>query len=149
MAKIIDGAMARRTRNKRMQNAPTPSRVLVVDDNHQTVLAVSFMLEALGFEIDAANCGTAALNCLDRSRYDVVLTDLEMPDMTGSVLAAKIRKNWPDTGIVIMTGRSREEIEDHREAGQIEHWILKPFNMSVLETTLDRVSGSDFNDVAC
>ena len=149
MAYMIEEAMARKAREKKTQNVPASPRVLVVDDNHTTVVAVSLMLEALGFETDAANCGTAALSCLNEFSYDVVLTDFDMPDMMGNALAARIKEKWPETGVVIMTGGNYEEIEDHAENGSIEHWIYKPFNMGALETLLEKVTHPEFNDVVC
>ena len=149
MTSTIEGVTGRTPKNTGIQNEPAPSRILIVDDNHQVVVTVSLMLEKLGYVIDAANCGVAALNCLGQYNYDAVLTDFEMPDMAGDALADRVREKWPDTGVVIMTGGSDVKIKNDRENELSEHWIFKPFSMQLLKTTMDRVSHSDFNEVAC
>ena len=132
-----------------MKNIKEPSRILIVDDNHQIVVVVSLMLETLGYQADSANCGTAALGCLDKYDYDLVLTDFDMPDMKGDALAFKIRERWPCTGVVIMTGGNNEEIETSIENGLAEHLILKPFSKRDLETAMSKAFRPDFNRVAC
>ena len=145
MAYIKEEVKTRMKRPNRTQNGFAGSRILVVDDNHKIMVSVSLMLEALGFEVDTANCGAAALNCLNRFSYDAVLTDFEMPGMMGDALAAKIRKKWPGTGVVVMTGMSHDEMEDCGENGAAGNWIFKPFNINDLGTTMNKVFRSDYN----
>ena len=120
-----------------------PPRILVVDDNHEIVVMLSRLLRGMGSQIDSANCGPAAISCLDRSHYDVVLTDLEMPGMSGYALAGKIKEKWSRTRVVIMTGRTRKEFENLMKEGVADHWLPKPFSMSALETVLAQVTCQD------
>ncbi|WEO64733.1 ATP-binding response regulator [Rhizobium rhizogenes] len=67
-------------------------RVLVVDDHHDLLQGLSSVLEELGFAADMAPSGMTALNFLAAHSYSVIFIDLDMPIMTGSALAAQIRK---------------------------------------------------------
>ena len=138
MAYFLSECTADMAEGKGQSNKLAQSRILVVDDNHELVVTLSHMLHVLGLRIDSANCGPAALRCLDRSPYDLVLTDLEMPGMSGYALAGEIKEKWSRTRVVIMTGRVREEFESMMQAGIADDWLLKPFSLSVLETVLSQ-----------
>lgn len=114
-----------------------PMRGLVVDDNAYTLNVVHRMLEASGFMADKADGGHTAKHCLNRSQYDFVVTDLQMPDLDGHSLAVWIKNNSPDTKVVIMTGAHHSEVSDFMNANIADSWLFKPFSMGELSGTLD------------
>jgi two-component system response regulator YesN len=103
-------------------------------------------METFGSRVDAANGGVPALDCLSQSRYDVVITDLEMPDLNGYVLACWIREKSPATRVVVMTGRSHSEVARYVNTGMVDHWIFKPFRMNDLETVLNNIVSPDLQE---
>ena len=66
---------------------PVSPKILVVDDDHVTRQLVSRMIEGLGFQVETANGGIPAMHYLNQSEYDVLVTDLQMPDMDGYALS--------------------------------------------------------------
>lgn len=94
------------------------------------------MAKSFNSQVDAANGMEAAIDCLQRSRYDTVITDLELNGLSGYELARWIRGKSPDTGVIIMSGHNQSEIEQYMETGIVDHWIFKPFGINDLEIAL-------------
>ncbi len=82
-----------------------PARILIVDDDEAVRATTCAMLEELGHNVVAANGASAALSVLrsDR-RFDLVVIDYAMPEMSGSELATEIRKAWPNAPLLFVTG---------------------------------------------
>ncbi len=118
-----DGAVSRRS---------APLRILVVDDDECLLQTVQQMVEALGFRTDAANGGLAAMRCLSRSRYDLMITDLQMPDMDGYRLSGWLKKKSKDTKVIVMTGMVPGDVVDYMHTGIVDSWMFKPFSLNSL-----------------
>ena len=76
----------------------TGGNILVVDDNNVFRMVVSKMLSRLGYEVSSADSGENGLNLFLKNKFDVVLSDYEMPAMDGVELACSIKKTTPHTG---------------------------------------------------
>jgi CheY-like chemotaxis protein len=113
-----------------------PLRVLVVDDDHSNKLIVSQLIESFGYQVDSANGGLEALHRLKHSEYDVVVTDLQMPDFDGYALASWLKHKMKDTKVIIMTACCGEEVDHYKNTGIVDYWMFKPFNMDTLDNTL-------------
>lgn len=111
-------------------------RTLVVDDDPTTLIIVGSMLKVLGFQVDSAKCGLSARHRLHESRYDVLVTDLQMPGMDGYSLASWLRQESMDTKVIVMTGTSRNEVVKYMDTGVVDNWIFKPFDMRHLGEVL-------------
>jgi len=84
---------------------PARCTVLLVDDNALTRMSAARMLKDLGHAVIEARTGAEAIAALrDGSGVDLVITDLVMPGMEGSQLAAEIRSSWPDLPVVVSSG---------------------------------------------
>jgi CheY-like chemotaxis protein len=109
----------------------TGRRLLVAEDNYINLVVVSRMLESLGYAFDAAENGLDCLTLFNQSDYDLVLTDIQMPELDGIQVASKIRTMKApkhDTPIVAMTAiADLAEVERFYEAG-INDVLAKPFN---------------------
>jgi CheY-like chemotaxis protein len=108
------------------------ARVLVVDDEPIMTDLMRLLLRPLNLSVDTAHSGPEAVLYLEQIVYDVVVTDLQMPSMTGLQLAGWIRKHWPDTVLVIMTGCPEIGIYARQFPGLADCWIAKPFNRDQL-----------------
>ena len=88
----------------------TGGNILVVDDNNVFRMVVSKMLSRLGYEVSSADSSENGLNLFLKNKFDVVLSDYEMPGMDGVALACNIKKTSPRTPVVIMTGAGRDTV---------------------------------------
>ena len=120
------------------QKRPGTLRVLVVDDDFAIKVMVKTMLVTLGCLVDLAEDGMGALDCMASRRYDLVVTDLNMPVMDGFSLARSIRTFRTDTKIVIMTGTCQDDVQAMAGTGQVDAWLFKPFGLPEIRHLIDR-----------
>jgi DNA-binding NtrC family response regulator len=113
-------------------------RLLVVEDDAETRLAVSDLLRDLGHQVDAQSSAEAALERVFREDYDVVLTDMRMSGMSGLELCARLSREGPRVPVVLMTAFGDVNAAvDALHAGASD-FIMKPFDVSELESALGR-----------
>ncbi len=79
-------------------------RVLVIDDEAIVRVSCQRVLEPAGYEVVLTSRGDEAIELLEKERFDLVLTDLKMPDMDGLEVLKVIKERWPDIQVVIITG---------------------------------------------
>jgi two-component system, chemotaxis family, CheB/CheR fusion protein len=120
---------------------PTARRVLVVEDHHDTARLMVRLLGARGYAATAASCGAAALELADRERFDVIVSDLRLPDFDGCTLLAELhRRLGPIPAIALSGSDSDEEVAQCRAAGFCEH-LPKPVQLPTLLAAIGRVIG--------
>lgn len=106
-------------------------RVLLVEDEEVVRDVVAAMLERSGFEVVAVDQARAALDlCKDGTRFDLLLTDLVMPNMNGVELAAAVQAHLPATRVVYMSGYSADDVDVSTPR------IQKPFTRAQLVETI-------------
>jgi NADH-quinone oxidoreductase subunit E/NADP-reducing hydrogenase subunit HndA len=107
-------------------------RILVVDDEPIVIRSCETVLKSEGYTVESALGGKEAILRMEQTAYDLVFTDLKMPEVDGITLIRWIKQNRPDTGIVIITGYpSQDTIKDALEVGIIDY-VPKPFTPAVL-----------------
>ncbi len=107
-------------------------KILVVDDEPVIIRSCESVLKSEGYNIEGVLGGKEAILKMEQTPYDLVFTDLKMPEVDGLTLIKWIRQNRPDTGIVVITGYpSQDTIKDALEAGIIDY-VPKPFTPAVL-----------------
>jgi DNA-binding NtrC family response regulator len=84
----------------------TLPRILLVDDEERFRANLRKMLAAEGFAVGEVNSGQKALEELALHAYDVILLDMRMPEMSGLETLAAIKKDQPDTEVIILTGHA-------------------------------------------
>jgi two-component system KDP operon response regulator KdpE len=121
-------------------------RVLIVDDDIAIRRALHNTLHGMGFEVDDAASGEAALDRVGEAEYDVVLMDINMPGIGGIRACREIRKSLPHLGILMLTVRDREEDKVTALDAGADDYITKPFNIRELaariRAAVRRSSGS-------
>lgn len=110
-------------------------RVLVVDDDPRVRESVVGLLGAFGMEASTAHSGHAALaQCEGECPFDVVVSDVVMPEMSGVQLAEALRKRHPGVPVILMTGRE-SMIDGAIQAGAVP--LFKPFTALQLKSVID------------
>lgn len=87
-----------------MNNSPGPIRILVVDDDADIRGVVRAMLESVGYRVEVAVNGQQAVSMLQSGGYDVVITDLVMPEKEGIATIKEIRQSYPHLKVIAMSG---------------------------------------------
>lgn len=122
-------------------NALTGMRILVVDDSSDTVEMLRTLLEMDGAMVSTAGSGPEALGILEQESFDVVLSDISMPDMDGFELLSRLRQlpNGREVPVLALTGFGRvEDVERAKAEGFFSH-ITKPIDVANIVATLQKL----------
>ena len=113
--------------------------VLVVDDDRMVRLTIQVTIESFGYECLSAESGREALQILESSEVDLMITDLVMPEMGGMELLAIVREKYPDTDVMVATGYDdKSSYAEVIKAGAID-FVKKPIDLDELDAKLARV----------
>ena len=108
-------------------------RVLVVEDDPDVREQAEQLLASLGYETTPAETARAALNLIAASpRFELILSDVVLPDLNGPALAEEILHRDPDAAILFMTGYAKGTFEHHAKEEKSAHLINKPFSRAEL-----------------
>ena len=111
----------------------TDARILVVDDNDMVRSVAQQMLMALGYEAAVVESGERALQEFSESNFDLILLDLDMPEMSGTQVYNALRERAPDLKIVFMTGHSVREVQGMDYVA----YLSKPFTLAAIRETIE------------
>ena len=113
------------------------ARILVAEDDETVRELVVRSLNEDGHELTVATDGVAALDALNRhnGEFDLLLTDVKMPDVDGIALALAAGRDYPDIAIMLMTGFADQRERTHTLDALVHDVIAKPF-------TVDQIKGA-------
>ena len=111
---------------KDVEEEVSVSNILVVDDDKSLANTFKLVLQSVGFNVDTAITGLQALYKINRKQYDLVILDINLPDMLGDEVAEKIRENSDDVKIIMITGYSSFKDEVKGEELGIKEVLMKP-----------------------
>ncbi len=114
------------------------SRILVIDDEPSVTDAMQYELRDLGHRVDAAKNGAEAKELLKGSPYDLVFTDLRLPDASGIDLLALIKGDTPDTEVIVMTAHGSLDIAIEAIKQGAFYYIEKPFTPHQVTALVER-----------
>lgn len=103
--------------------------ILVADDEPAVRQFVERALNYAGYAVTAVADGNAALEALQKRAYDLLLTDIVMPELDGIALSLKAAKDYPDMKILMMTGYSNQRQRAHNLDFLAHEVISKPFSL--------------------
>jgi two-component system, NtrC family, response regulator PilR len=115
-----------------------PSRILVVDDELSVTEALKLILGDLGHHVDSAKTVGEATALLKGTPYDLVFTDLRLPDASGIELLASIKSDTPETEVILMTAHGSLDITIEAIKRGAFYYIEKPFTPQQVTMLLDR-----------
>lgn len=107
-------------------------KILVLDDEEIVRVSCKKCLTPEGYDVDVAANGVEGLAMTENSRYDVILTDLKMPDMDGMEFLVKVKERHPDTKVIMITGYSTVEHAVKAMRMGAFNYIEKPFTPDAL-----------------
>lgn len=111
--------------------APRQWRLLCVDDEPNILSSLRRLFRGAGYQIAVANSGAEGLQALETERFDLVISDMRMPEMDGSRFLEQVRTRWPETIRILLTGYADiSSTIDAINKGQIFRYISKPWNDS-------------------
>jgi two-component system cell cycle response regulator CpdR len=115
------------------------ARILVAEDEAPVREYVRRILESRGHTVVAVTDGADALVKLGREPFDLLLTDVSMPNMDGVELWLRVARDWPDLPVLMMSGYAaqRRRVHDLGEASQ--PILQKPFSMVDLNDAVERM----------
>jgi len=115
-------------------------RILLAEDDRSMREYLARALEKVGYSVAAVDCGTAALPLLEAERFDLLLTDIVMPEMDGIELAQRAAQMAPEMRVMFITGFAAVALK-----GGITHpnakVLSKPFHLRDLVLEVDRLFG--------
>ena len=113
-------------------------RILVVEDHGETLRVLARLLDHFGHEISLANGAQSALKIVESKEFDVVLSDIGLPDGSGYEVIAQAKRKQPVKGVALTGLDKEEDIRRSKEAGFDFH-LAKPVDFHELRTILAQV----------
>lgn len=111
----------------------TPSlrlgRILVIDDEAGVRSLLAEILSTQGHTVDQASDGSEGLVLLERNRYDLVITDLGMPEVTGWEVARAVKARWPSIRVILVTGWGESVQREATVEQGVDALLCKPFKV--------------------
>ena len=119
------------------------AKILAVDDSTSMRQMVVFTLQSAGHEVVEAEDGVIALKIANSQDFDVVLSDVNMPNMDGITLITELRKlaQFKFTPMLMLTTESGSDVKQQGKQAGATGWIVKPFNPDKLLTVINKVLG--------
>ncbi|MBW1855792.1 MAG: response regulator, partial [Deltaproteobacteria bacterium] len=116
-------------------------RVLLIDDEEAIVFMGRQMLERLGYHVTTRTSSVEALEAFraNPDKYDLVITDMTMPNMTGFELAPRLLEIRPDIPIIICTGFSEMVDEARAKSVGIREYVMKPMDKDQIGKAIRKV----------
>lgn len=119
--------------------------ILVVDDEQLVALVVARSLKALGehYTIEVVESGPAALEKFKQNKYHILITDYQMPEMTGLQLAEQVQQFAPTTRIIMMSAFGSSGLRKQAREMGITGFIDKPFEITDLRELVSTIAEQD------
>ena len=117
---------------------PHQTRILLAEDDDAMRTYLERALEKAGYAVDSVARGTAALPLLETNRYDLLLSDIVMPEMDGIELAQRCNEISADTKVMFITGFAAVTLKASRDQPQARV-LSKPFHLKDLVLEVERV----------
>lgn len=117
--------------------------ILVVDDSNAIRQSVSFILEQAGFAVVQASDGLDGLSKLNSQQFNLIISDVNMPNMDGIAFTKKVREHASHkfTPVIMLTTESQSSKMEEGKAAGATGWIVKPFDADKLLAVAKKLIG--------
>ncbi|KPJ54553.1 MAG: hypothetical protein AMJ37_00420 [Dehalococcoidia bacterium DG_18] len=120
-------------------SSPRKAKILLVDDDPEVSEVLELMLDQIGSEVTVVSQGQEAITRFEQGEYDLVITDLGMPDISGWEVAKAVKQKSPGTPVVLITGWGVQLDSEQRNKSGVDGVIAKPFSKQVLTDEMARL----------
>jgi two-component system chemotaxis response regulator CheY len=117
--------------------------ILTVDDSPSLRMAIRIALTGAGYDVTEAGDGVEGLNAANSAKFDMIITDLNMPNMDGLTMIRELRKDPAQCGtpIIFLTTESDDAMKQQAKAAGATGWLVKPFVPEQLVKVARKVLG--------
>lgn len=118
------------------------ARILVIDDEVIVGRRLKQILEKMGFEVVIETSPVSALEKIEQTPFDVVVTDLKMKEMDGMQVLSRVNEVSPESKVVIITGYAEPTTAKQAFQQGVYDFIRKPFRLDEIKQVITRAIGS-------
>ena len=115
------------------------ARILLAEDDTSMREYLQRALQRVGYEVEAVGCGTEAMPLLETSHFDLLLTDIVMPEMDGIELARRATELDPEIKVMFITGFAAVALNPDSKAPKDAKVLSKPFHLKDLVNEVERL----------
>jgi DNA-binding NtrC family response regulator len=115
------------------------ARILVIEDDEEMKSLLEDFLTEEGYEADSANNGSEAFGKLARKPFDLVITDIRMPGLTGLDILSAVKKFQPEMPVIVITAFGGEEVHRRSMARGADGYLEKPIHFHKLKTLIQEM----------
>ena len=125
-----------------------PKRILIVDDEPTLVFFLKQGLQEseYAYIVEGAASGEEALTKLTYNRYDLIVTDLKMPGISGFTLVEVARSLHPDISVILITAYGSPEVQREVKLLGVDNYLMKPFPMADLQNSVHEILTAHHKD---
>ncbi len=127
--------------------AKQPKRILVVDDEENARIGLSRLLSNEGFLVDSVSNGYEALNYLRQQEVNLIISDINMPEMNGITFLKELNKSFPQSNVIMITAYGG--VESYIEAMNLGvfEYINKPVKIDELKSIIRKIFKETANEM--
>jgi len=114
-------------------------RLLLVDDDPNMQRMVALFLNKSSYELEIAGNGRKALELLDKNKFDLIISDMQMPLMDGAELLRKIREKKIKAPVILISAYTSLDRQDEIDASDFAAVLFKPFDGSNLISIIEKI----------
>ena len=111
-------------------------RIMIIEDDEEMRSLLKDFFEEEGFETDSVSNGVDALRMFSKDHFDLVITDIRMPGLTGLDILPRIRRLKPGTPVIVMTAYGGDDVRRKSLERGATTYLEKPIQMSKLRTVI-------------
>lgn len=113
-------------------------KILVIEDNPMVVKSLEFKLKKDGYEVVVAEDGRTAMKLLSEDHFDLILTDLMLPFISGNEIIEFIKTEYPNIPVIVLSTSTQEDIITEAFTLGVDDFITKPFSPNELSLRVKR-----------
>ncbi|HEV8539516.1 MAG TPA: response regulator [Bacteroidota bacterium] len=113
-------------------------RILIAEDEILVSWALARSLGEIGFEVSVVDSGAKALEKLHLTKFDVVITDLRLPEIDGFTLASEVKCLSPTVPVILLSTIDERSLEERKERVLIDAFVEKPFDLKEMIAVVRR-----------